>query len=49
MLKDKTKDINHKAVIKIKLSFKSKDKENMLIKKDKNNDYNSIISNFTQF
>jgi hypothetical protein len=49
MLKIKTKGTNHKIIIKIKPGFKPKYKKDILIKKDKNSDYNNIISDFTQF
>jgi hypothetical protein len=49
MLKNKTEDVNRKVIIKIKPGFKLEDKEDVLIKEDKNSDYNSIISDLTQF
>jgi hypothetical protein len=44
MLKDKTKSVNHKVIIKIKPGFKPEDKGDTLIREDKDSNYSSIIS-----
>jgi hypothetical protein len=47
--KSKTKSADNKVTIKIKPSFKPEDKEDTLIREDKDSDYSSIISDLTQF
>jgi hypothetical protein len=49
VLESKTKGADYKVIIKIEPSFKLENKRDTLITRDKDSDYNNIISDFTQF